>query len=88
MDRTVIRSIVDDLNTGGIDIVPQSIQRLHDAGAIKGIHVGNNSIQGEEILEWYAGQILEILENGDLWAVNSIINCLDKFCPLEIPTHG
>ena len=41
----------------------------------------------ERTVEWYAGQIVEAVEGKKWFAINSIINCLDKFCPVgtEVP---
>ena len=44
-----------------------------------GVHVGNKNIEGEQIIEWYAGQILDIIDNKAWFAMNSIINCANKF---------
>jgi len=44
-----------------------------------GIHVGNTGIEGEAIIEWYAGQILDIVDSKAWYAMNSILNCADKF---------
>ena len=38
-----------------------------------------------EVLEWYAGQILDIVDNDRWFAVNSLINCCDKFAPAVSP---
>ena len=35
----------------------------------------------EQIARWYAGQYLDIVENEAWFAMNSLINCLDSFCP-------
>jgi len=35
----------------------------------------------DECVEWYAGQLLSIVDKKAWYAINSIINCLDRFCP-------
>ena len=79
--REEVRYCVNLLDDGGTDAVTDVIRRLKEAGAVNNIHVGNSDLDPEQTVEWYAGQILDILEKGQLVAVNSIINCLDKFCP-------
>jgi hypothetical protein len=83
--REEVRSCVILLDKGGEEVVSIVIQRLKNAGAINNIHVGNSDLDSDQTVEWYAGQILEVLEKEQWFAVNSIINCLDKFCP-EIKT--
>jgi hypothetical protein len=38
----------------------------------------------EAEVEWYAGQLLDIYDNKTWFAMNSFINCLDKFCPRKL----
>lgn len=32
-------------------------------------------------LEWFGGQILDVIESESLFAINSLINCVDQFAP-------
>ena len=38
-------------------------------------------LEGDAVVEWYAGQILDICDNRQWFAMNSIINSLDRFVP-------
>lgn len=84
--RQLVRQCISDLDTNGQQAVPSVIQRLKAGGAISGQHVGRIDMESGSTMavEWYAGQILSILESESWFAVNSLINCVDKFCPLEI----
>lgn len=44
-----------------------------------GIHVGNKDIQGEQMIEWYAGQLLSVVDREAWLAMNSILRCAEKF---------
>lgn len=62
--------------------MPLALGALRDAGAVQGIHVGRSDLNADETVEWYAGFIVDVLSDESKWfAVNSIINCLDKLCP-------
>jgi hypothetical protein len=58
---------------------------LKKAGVEPGCHRGRTDMitGGDECVEWYAGEIIDIFNNNALYAVNSVINLLDKFCPAE-----
>lgn len=63
--------------------VPVVIQNLTNAGVVAGCHCNTGrTLNKRETLEWYAGQILKIASDKSSWfAMNTIINCLDKFAP-------
>ncbi len=44
-------------------------------------HVPRTGLEGEEIIEWYAGQLLHIVATESWYAMNSFINSLDRFVP-------
>lgn len=83
MNRQKLREIVLELDKGSPETSGSTIEKLRELGAVRGIHQGRTDLEGkpEEIVEWYAGQLLDVLENKAFFAVNSIINCLDKFVP-------
>lgn len=62
-------------------------QRTEDAverlrGAVeKNCHLGATTWCWRKSIEWYAGQILDIVDERKWFAVNSWINCVDKFAP-------
>jgi hypothetical protein len=57
--------------------------RLRNAGIERGFGVGRRDMDRRETALWYAGQFIEIVEEGAWFAVNSWINALDRFVPLE-----
>lgn len=83
MNRAELWSIVEELEAGE-HAVPHVITRLEALGAVENIHVGLPPEQFTEDMrvEWYAGQGLSMLKKEAWFAINSWINCLDKFCPL------
>lgn len=83
IDRTKLRAIIHDLDVGGMAAVQRSIESLKAIGAVRNQHVGRTGMEpgSDECAEWYAGQVLNVLEGESWFAVNSIINCVDKFAP-------
>lgn len=83
IDRSELRSLINNLAGDGPEQGSDYIQALKDLGVVANTNVGRTDMQDgdDECVKWYAGQLLEILESKDYFAVNSIINCLDKFCP-------
>ena len=79
--RSVVRDCINELDEGGMSAVENVKSKLTAAGAVRNIHVGKKDFTSDETVEWYAGQILDILENQSWFAVNSLINCVDKFAP-------
>lgn len=81
--RREVRSAIKALDEGGMSSVQATIAALRAAGAQRHIHEGRKDmIDGSiDVAEWYAGQAIDVLESGAWFAVNSLINCLDKFCP-------
>jgi hypothetical protein len=80
--KLIVRECIQDLEAGH-EAVGRVISKLKDAGAIRNIHVGSDAFSEDQITEWYAGQILDVLENEAFFAVNSLINCVDKFAPID-----
>ncbi len=79
--RSVVRACISELDNGGLESVESVKTQLIAAGAVRNVHVGKKDFTPDEQVEWYAGQILDILENQSWFAVNSLINCVDKFAP-------
>jgi hypothetical protein len=78
---------VDACGVGGI---AEAVKPLRVALAARGLgpncHVGIAKKRGypltpEETVEWYAGSLLDIVDNEAWWCVNSWLNCVDKFAP-------
>lgn len=80
----LIRTEIQSLDVGGTGVVPSVIENLKAGGVVRNIHLGNTNLDALGALEWYGGQILDILEDQSWFAVNSLINCVDKFAP-ELP---
>lgn len=83
--REATRLSIEILENEGSKATDEAKRLLVDACVIENQHVGNTRIKPNSIeqIEWYAGQILSILIDEQYVAVNSLINCLDKFCPRE-----
>lgn len=79
----VVRESINDLDDRFMAAVPDVIDALASAGAIRDIHVGlaPGDFTTDMMVEWFAGQILETLQGEHFFAVDSMINCVDKFCP-------
>jgi hypothetical protein len=78
----LVREAIRMLENGGTGAVPRVVTSLQGAGVIAGTYVGMTDMTPREILVWYAGQILDVLLDRNKWfAINSIINCVDKFAP-------
>lgn len=82
--RTLIRDIVDKLAKGEPGDAIDLVQPLRDAGIEPNMKVGLEQEayeEGRTRMEWYAGQILDVVDSKSWLAVNSIVNCVDRFCP-------
>lgn len=61
---------------------PKMRQRICSLrGLVAGVHVGKNDMTPREVMEWYGGQLIDIVDNNFWFAMNSFVNCVDKFCP-------
>lgn len=84
--RTCVRAVIaalDRVGPGDADAIVAPLREYVQPG----IHVGRTDLAGDEAVEWYAGQILAVVDGKAWFAVNSLINCVDKFCP-AVPTGG
>lgn len=81
--RTAVRRIARALDTASHDEVRALVAPLR-AFVQPNVHVGRTDMTPDEVVEWYAGQILDIVDEEKWFAVNSWINCRDKFAP-ELP---
>lgn len=86
INRKKLRDLVDRLAGNGPSMVPAFVAELRELGAVRNAYVGESMETGDDTcVAWYAGQLLDVLESKSLFAVNSIINCVDKFCPEVAP---
>jgi len=83
--HTAVRKAIKTLDSGGTETVKTALTLLHKGGAVRNIHVGFTNFTPVQTMEWYAGQIVDILESESWFAVNSLINLLEKFCPEVLP---
>jgi hypothetical protein len=86
----IIREVHRNIAKGSASTIHHDIQPLYDLGLKANMHVGESEkfkeLEGTDqgrlmTLEWYAGSIIDIVENKSYFAVNSWLNCIDKFCP-------
>lgn len=58
---------------------------LAERGLAPGCHVREGAdgpaLTAEQAVEWYAGQGVSLVDNEAWFAINSWLNCLDKFAP-------
>lgn len=83
----LVRQTVTQLDFASPGLAAPIVKQLRGAlsarGHGPGCHVGRADLepQSAECVEWYAGQLLAIID-GEAWhAMNSAINVLDKFVP-------
>lgn len=78
----LVRSTIEavDKMGPGQDFEPL-LRRLRAAGVVRNMHVGAKNLDARGQLEWYAGQILDVIESRAWFAVNSLVNVCDKFAP-------
>lgn len=83
----VVRDAVLEINDLRKDEILPQIARVREALALRGLksgcHVGSEAAKtAPGVIEWYAGQLLNIYDNEAWFAMNSFINALDEFCPV------
>ena len=81
MSYELVDKAMAELDLGDEDTLNNICNTLLENGYIRNAHVGNADIKGQEALEWFAGQIIDIALNKAYFAVNSILNwwSLHKF---------
>ena len=67
----LVRSVIVALDNGGPGNARALVAKLADH-VTPHIHVGRTDLSPRETVEWYAGQILDIVSNGHWIAVNSL----------------
>lgn len=88
--RRGLRAAVKLIESGGpseATAAAESVESVRVLLAERGLgpncHVGNGALVGDAVVEWYAGQLLDIVDRKAWFAMNSLINGLDKFVPEE-----
>jgi len=82
--RSIVRAAVNRLDSGGMSAVPDALSALKEAGAVAHKNVGKKDMSPDDVVDWYAGRVVAILEGENWFAVNSIVNALDRFCPEQV----
>lgn len=77
----LIRTVAKNIESASPNNVSLLIQPIRDFGIESNVHLGRKDMlpKSLEELEWFAGQLLDIVEHKSWFAVNSWINCVDKF---------
>jgi len=84
--RTLTRDMILAIDKGGPPAVEASVApvrlALAERGQVSGCHVGlGRELTPDETVEWYAGQLLDIVDKKAWFAMNSLINLRDHLCP-------
>lgn len=85
--RSLLRESVVRVSKGDTNTAKYEAEHIREALKAKGLdsgcHVGRSDLDSnpELVVEWYAGQFLDIVDTEAWFAMNGLINCLDKFCP-------
>lgn len=83
----LVRNVASDIDNGNVYTIRKCIQPFINIGITANMHVGKKPEEFEGnrkmTLEWYAGSIIDIVYKQSWFAVNSWINCVDKFAPLS-----
>jgi hypothetical protein len=80
-----VRRIVKAIDEDPPDDVQELVAPLRARGIEPHVHVGrpggSEAVTPELTVEWYAGQLLAIVDEGAWFAMDSLICALDKFVP-------
>ena len=90
----IVRQCIDRIDTGAEVTAKGQCEVLSESGFIDGQYTGAKELEGlkmEELtleqkhitVDWYAGQIISIINKEAWYCVNSLINTCDKFAPVE-----
>lgn len=89
--RAILRTAAKQLERVGPCSVAAIVQPVRDEMTARGlppmVHCGRKDLEQhpEQMIEWYAGQLLDIVDGEGWFAMNSWLNCVDKFCPEQSP---
>jgi hypothetical protein len=85
--KLVVNGFYNKLETGGINELSNAVSALIENGCVDDQHTGKGEeMNGETYkarlmtIEWYCGQLINIYNKNALFAVNSWLNCKEKFC--------
>lgn len=82
----IVRSVAENIDKSNENSIEECIKPLLEIGIKPNVHVGLKEEEFNNLtrIEWYAGQIINIVNKKSWFAVNSWLNCVDKFVP-KIP---
>lgn len=84
LTRNTVLAVRDKGGPEGIlDTVAPVRAALAERGLAPMCHVGCGELTPDEIVEWYAGQLLAIVDAEAWHAVNTLINVVDRFAPAD-----
>jgi len=83
-----IRASIDRIDEGGVSAALAELSTLQALPGVKsGIHIGKPAkfFEGNRRrqMEWFAGQVIDIIEKQSWFAMNSIINACEQNTSLE-----
>jgi hypothetical protein len=84
--RETVRDVVAKLEKSGPGDARSLVEPLR-AFVQPGVHVGTKPT-GEAVVEWYAGQLLDIVDTEAWFAMNSILSNVDSWVPAEPGRHS
>lgn len=79
----LIRDAAAELDSGGTLTLRAVADRFRKVLPEGFPHRGKTEFTRRETLEWYAGELVDISDSNAVFAVNSWLNCVDKFAPEE-----
>lgn len=84
--RTLTRAAagrIEDMGPDGIEAAVEAVRSaLASRGLLPGCHVGlDRELTPDEQIEWYAGQLLDIVDTKAWSSMNTFLNLANKFCP-------
>lgn len=79
----LIRDAASELDSGGVSTLREVADRFRKEIPSGFPHRGKTEFTRRETLEWYAGELVDIADTNALFAVNSWLNCIDKFAGVQ-----
>lgn len=79
----LVRSVAKAVETGPGQLEAK-VKPLRDAGITAGPYRGEAAkVSPRNTVLWFAGELLDCVDNNSLFAINSWLNCVDKFVPAQ-----
>lgn len=74
MSYKLVDRAMSELEMGDEETLNKICNILLENGYVRNAHVGNADIKGQQALEWFAGQVIDIALKKSYFAVNYILN--------------